>query len=152
MQSVSSRIWTRVTVFISYDDNHYNIHSCIIKSLDILSMSSCETVLFPIETFFLVITTYSFSVYYSQLQYNYFILYFKSFPFHCFITLFYHCFKVPCHYTPCKLCEKKFKSHIAWRSKIRRLFSRSRSSLYSKNKKKLFTWSSELRIKDLLMR
>ena len=23
MQSVSSRIWTRVTVFISYDDNHY---------------------------------------------------------------------------------------------------------------------------------
>ena len=24
MQSVSSRIWTRVTVSISYDDNHYN--------------------------------------------------------------------------------------------------------------------------------
>ena len=24
MQSVSSRIWTRVAVFISYDDNHYN--------------------------------------------------------------------------------------------------------------------------------
>ena len=23
MQSVSSRIWTRVAVFISYDDNHY---------------------------------------------------------------------------------------------------------------------------------
>ena len=23
MQSVSSRIWTRVSVFISYDDNHY---------------------------------------------------------------------------------------------------------------------------------
>ena len=23
MQSVSSRIWTRVTVSISYDDNHY---------------------------------------------------------------------------------------------------------------------------------
>ena len=23
MQSVSSRIWTRVTVTISYDDNHY---------------------------------------------------------------------------------------------------------------------------------
>ena len=23
MQSVSSRIWTRVTVFISYDDNNY---------------------------------------------------------------------------------------------------------------------------------
>ena len=25
MQSVSSRIWTRVAVFISYDDNHYTI-------------------------------------------------------------------------------------------------------------------------------
>ena len=24
MQSVLSRIWTRVAVFISYDDNHYN--------------------------------------------------------------------------------------------------------------------------------
>ena len=23
MQSVSSRIWTRVAMFISYDDNHY---------------------------------------------------------------------------------------------------------------------------------
>ena len=23
MQTVSSRIWTRVAVFISYDDNHY---------------------------------------------------------------------------------------------------------------------------------
>ena len=25
MQSVSSRIWTRFTVSISYDDNHYTI-------------------------------------------------------------------------------------------------------------------------------
>ena len=25
MQSVSSRIWTRVAVFISYDDNHYTM-------------------------------------------------------------------------------------------------------------------------------
>ena len=25
MQSVSSRIWTRVTVSISYDDNHYTM-------------------------------------------------------------------------------------------------------------------------------
>ena len=24
MEPASSRIWTRVTVFISYDDNHYN--------------------------------------------------------------------------------------------------------------------------------
>ena len=30
MQSVSSRIWTRVTVSISYDDNHYTTGiSCI---------------------------------------------------------------------------------------------------------------------------
>ena len=28
MQSVSSRIWTRVTVFISYDDNNYTKWSC----------------------------------------------------------------------------------------------------------------------------
>ena len=27
MQSVSSRIWTRVAVFISYDDNHYTTGS-----------------------------------------------------------------------------------------------------------------------------
>ena len=25
MQSVSSRIWTRVAVYISYDDNHYTM-------------------------------------------------------------------------------------------------------------------------------
>ena len=25
MQSISSRIWTRVAVFISYDDNHYTM-------------------------------------------------------------------------------------------------------------------------------
>ena len=25
MQSVSARIWTRVAVFISYDDNHYTM-------------------------------------------------------------------------------------------------------------------------------
>ena len=29
MQSVSSRIWTRVTVSISYDDNHYTTHTYI---------------------------------------------------------------------------------------------------------------------------
>ena len=27
MQSVSSRIWTRVAVFISYDDNHYTTNT-----------------------------------------------------------------------------------------------------------------------------
>ena len=29
MQSVSSRIWTRVAVFISYDDNHYTTGTSI---------------------------------------------------------------------------------------------------------------------------
>ena len=28
MQSVSSRIWTRVAVFISYDDNNYTTDTC----------------------------------------------------------------------------------------------------------------------------
>ena len=32
MQSVSSRIWTRIAVFISYDDNDYTIAVFIIKS------------------------------------------------------------------------------------------------------------------------
>ena len=32
MQSVSSRIWTRVAVSISYDDNHYTTGtSCVAK-------------------------------------------------------------------------------------------------------------------------
>ena len=30
MQSVSSRIWTRVAVFISYDDNNYTTGTCLI--------------------------------------------------------------------------------------------------------------------------
>ena len=30
MQSVSSRIWTRVAVSISYDDNHYTTGTAII--------------------------------------------------------------------------------------------------------------------------
>ena len=36
MQSVSSRIWTRVTVFISYDDNHYTMGTSIIDEQDML--------------------------------------------------------------------------------------------------------------------
>ena len=31
MQSVSSRIWTRVTVSISYDDNHYTTGTLILQ-------------------------------------------------------------------------------------------------------------------------
>ena len=34
MQSVSSRIWTRVTVSISYDDNHYTTGTSIIYTTD----------------------------------------------------------------------------------------------------------------------
>ena len=33
MQSVSSRIWTRVAVSISYDDNHYTILLNIIEDM-----------------------------------------------------------------------------------------------------------------------
>ena len=41
MQSVSSRIWTRVTVSISYDDNHYTTRtSCILFLLRIDTWSS----------------------------------------------------------------------------------------------------------------
>ena len=32
MQSVSSRIWTRVAVSISYDDNHYTTGTSILRS------------------------------------------------------------------------------------------------------------------------
>ena len=34
MQSVSSRIWTLVAVFISYDDNHYTTDRIINAALD----------------------------------------------------------------------------------------------------------------------
>ena len=41
MQSVSSRIWTRVAVSISYDDNHYTIISIrwqYLKTLNCVQM------------------------------------------------------------------------------------------------------------------
>ena len=34
MQSVTSRIWTRVTVSISYDDNHYTTSIIVTNKLD----------------------------------------------------------------------------------------------------------------------
>ena len=37
MQSDSSRIWTRVAVSISYDDNHYTTGFCIIMLVEILN-------------------------------------------------------------------------------------------------------------------
>ena len=39
MQSVSSRIWTRDSVSISHDDNHYNVYISLI--VDIASYSAC---------------------------------------------------------------------------------------------------------------
>ena len=39
MQSVSSRIWTRVAVSISYDDNHYTIGTSIFDLLLIVLMA-----------------------------------------------------------------------------------------------------------------
>ena len=33
MQSVSSRIWTRVAVSISYDDNHYTTSTASLEEL-----------------------------------------------------------------------------------------------------------------------
>ena len=34
MQSVSSRIWTRVAVFIFYDDNHYTTGTSVGETCD----------------------------------------------------------------------------------------------------------------------
>ena len=42
MQSVSSRIWTRVAVYISYDDNHYTTGTSL-KCHNILEMRVAET-------------------------------------------------------------------------------------------------------------
>ena len=39
MQSVSSRIWTRVAVSISYDDNHYHGHLSFLLSVPIIHLS-----------------------------------------------------------------------------------------------------------------
>ena len=44
MQSVSSRIWTRVAVFISYDDNNYTTGTGIIQITVLLR--SCNVLTF----------------------------------------------------------------------------------------------------------
>ena len=33
MQSASSRIWTRIVVYISYDDNHYTMGTAVCMSV-----------------------------------------------------------------------------------------------------------------------
>ena len=48
MQSVSSRIWTRVAVSISYDDNHYttgtsnNLNNKTITKTNVVYKSTCQ--------------------------------------------------------------------------------------------------------------
>ena len=54
MQSVSSRIWTRVVVSISYDDNHYTTSTSfyciiIIYSLEIFSSPNADGFLLEFE-------------------------------------------------------------------------------------------------------
>ena len=49
MQSVSSRIWTRVVVSISYDDNHYT--TCTNQT--VFSLSLCQSYSFHSSTRFL---------------------------------------------------------------------------------------------------
>ena len=42
MQSISSRIWTRVTVSISYDDNHYTMSTSILETItEVFNWLSC---------------------------------------------------------------------------------------------------------------
>ena len=44
MQSVSFRIWTRIAVSISYDDNHYTTDTSLLKNIigsDIKFYTSC---------------------------------------------------------------------------------------------------------------
>ena len=52
MQSVSSRIWTRVTVSISYDDNHYTMGTPIETLIVLFAHSKnalCFTVILTIQ-------------------------------------------------------------------------------------------------------
>ena len=42
MQSVSSRIWTRIVVSISYDDNHYTTGTMAMKEYSILLRAIAE--------------------------------------------------------------------------------------------------------------
>ena len=43
MQSVSSRIWTRVAVFISYDDNHYTRGTSLKEDLKVITSVLMDT-------------------------------------------------------------------------------------------------------------
>ena len=42
MQSFSSRIWTRVAVSISYDDNHYTTGGTMMVIQNVLSLTQKE--------------------------------------------------------------------------------------------------------------
>ena len=43
MKSASSRIWTRITVSISYDDNHYTTGTSISMDIFIIEMEAVFT-------------------------------------------------------------------------------------------------------------
>ena len=44
MQSVSSRIWTRVAVSISYDDNHYTTGTSIITIVPRSTLAQSDSI------------------------------------------------------------------------------------------------------------
>ena len=46
MQSVSSRIWTRVAVSISYDGNHYTTGTNILETVDSFKFFLLSTLMF----------------------------------------------------------------------------------------------------------
>ena len=52
MQSVSSRIWTRVAVFISYDDNHYTTGTSNADSNWVYGLVRVELEVIVMEGFF----------------------------------------------------------------------------------------------------
>ena len=51
MQSVSSRIWTRVAVFISYDDNNYTTGTSAKIKIEMM-INQLSIIFFKIETVF----------------------------------------------------------------------------------------------------
>ena len=68
MESVSSRIWTRVVVSISYDDNHYTTGTSIKKAVDISSKVNGAFTVLPVK---MIVSCGSFS-YMPVFDRNYF--------------------------------------------------------------------------------
>ena len=72
MQSVSSRIWTRIVVSISYDDNHYTTGTSKLKYLYV------PFLIIPIITDTVVVLRYQifFNFYFYVFVFTYFIIFF----------------------------------------------------------------------------